>query len=172
MLSWRDQALVLLLGALALLMQGLLRAAVPPFFVPNLLLLITVFLGLARASHAAAVLCFALGLELDLYSARLLGPWAGAFVLVFGCLALVSKRLNVESFLAVGLMVLLSCFLSNLIFVLLFFEFSLSEMLPQLLASSREALITTAAAPPVFAGLNRLLPCDGRCRNTAARRQF
>jgi rod shape-determining protein MreD len=91
-------ALYLLLGVLSLLIQGvLLHLGLPEYLVPQLVVLLVVFLAFYEASVAGSFLAFVLGLLLDLSSAEALGPWAGACVTVFGIFALLSQRLFIDS---------------------------------------------------------------------------
>ena len=91
---------ILFLGLVALL---LVSTVFKPFFpeaiAPNLMVMILVYLAFFEASALGAFLAFMLGLELDLCSAGLLGPWAGVYVLVFLSLYVTSRRIFVESFL-------------------------------------------------------------------------
>ena len=66
MLDNRRSVLVLILGLIAIFIQGtVLREVGPSWVVPNLLVILVVFLGFFEASFRGATLAFLLGLELD-----------------------------------------------------------------------------------------------------------
>ena len=104
----RKMVLVLVLGLLAMLIPGtLIKSLAPSLAAPNLLLILMVYLSFYDGEPGDALLAFLLGLELDLDSLDLLGPWAGAYVLVFGVLVLLSQRIFIES--AVVVLVTVFC---------------------------------------------------------------
>ena len=113
----RKSLLILLLGVLALLIPGtVLRTVFPELVAPNLMIVLLVWLAFHEISPGGAVLAFLLGLELDFCSGMLLGPWAGAYVIVFGLLVLCSRRIFIES----AAVVFLSAFSASLLSALLY----------------------------------------------------
>jgi rod shape-determining protein MreD len=119
MLDLKKLGYVIGLGLLAVFLQSGLLHAILPGGVPNLCLAMTVCIGFLEPSALGAVLAFLLGLELDLASASLLGPWAGAFSLVFGALASLSQRLFVESRPAIALVAFVATVVGDSIAMLL-----------------------------------------------------
>lgn len=106
----------LILGLLALLVMGsVLKPLFPDAFVPNLTVVILVYLAFFEVNALGVFLAFMIGLEMDLCSAGLLGPWAGVYVLVYFLLYLSSKRIFIESFLAL-LIAILAASLTAVIF--------------------------------------------------------
>ena len=173
MLDNRRSVLVLILGLIAIFIQGtVLREVGPSWVVPNLLVILVVFLGFFEASFRGATLAFLLGLELDFANGLLVGPWAGAFVVSFGILASLSQRLFVESSLAVMIAALVSSIVSNLVYFTLVYEFhpAVTVMVP---FSLLEALLNGFLAPFLFVFLRTLLAprprtgSAGRLRSTA-----
>ncbi len=89
-----------ILGLIAILfVSTVFKPFLPNMVAPNLTVIILVYLAFFEASALGAFLSFMLGLELDLCSAGLLGPWAGVYALTFLLLYITSRRIFVESFL-------------------------------------------------------------------------
>lgn len=167
MIDLRKGLLVLVLGVIAIFFQGtVLREVMPAGIVPNLLLLIVVFLGFFEATIGGATLAFLLGVELDFASGLLVGPWAGAFVVSFGLLASLSQRLFVESVTAAMVAALACSLVANFVYFVLVFEFhpSVTEVASFSLV---EAFINAVLAPPALALLRGLL--GPRSRGSAGR---
>lgn len=148
---------VVFLGFLFLLVQGtFLHGIAPQMVVPNFFIILVVFLSFHEGSTLGALLAFLLGLELDLYGAQVLGPWAGAFCLLFAVLATISQRIFVESGPAVVFGVFVSSVFAHMVQWLL--RFQLSAMTLGLFGTVIiEALFTALLAPWGFAVLKRLL---------------
>jgi|GEM_PF-2011903 len=90
---------------LCVTVQGLLRHfGLPPWGIPQSVVVCVVFLAFYDRTGLGALTAFIAGLVLDLSSATLLGPWAGACVAAFAALAFLSQRLFIEST-AVAMMV-------------------------------------------------------------------
>ena len=123
-MSTKRLILLLLVSLVLMLLQAtLLKAFLPASLVPNLVTSIVVFLAFYEVTPAGAMFAFLVGLELDLFSGILLGPWAGAYTVVFILVSLLSQRIFVESSLAAGVAVMGSNFLVNIIYTVLVFEF-------------------------------------------------
>jgi len=161
MLILRKIVLILVLGLLALFIQGTLLKSLEPAFmiVPNLFLVLVCFLAFYEVSVLGAVLAFVLGLELDIASNLLLGPWAASFIAVYGMLSSISQRVFVESVVAVFLGVLCSCILATFIYLVIVFQFqpTVGNLLSYSLTLMVEALLTAVLAPLIFAGLKVFL---------------
>lgn len=114
----------LFLGLLGAVAQGaLMRVGLPSFLVPQFSLLIVIFLAFSDVSLFGCVMAFTLGLLMDFSSAMLVGPWAGAFVVVYGVLATLSHRLFIESALASMFITFVSVVGASLIFSVLGTEY-------------------------------------------------
>jgi rod shape-determining protein MreD len=117
--------LVVLVIALALLAtQSLLHlAGVPEWLLPQGLIACIVYLAFFECSVAGALLAFLCGLLLDLTTATVLGPWAGAYVLVYALLSFMSPRLFVESTLVTIVVAAVTSMLAGAIYLFLAFEY-------------------------------------------------
>lgn len=149
--------IVLVLGLLAVFVQGtLLKSVLPELPVPDLLLILVVYLAFYDSSPLGAVLTFVLGLQFDLFSEMLLGPRAGSLVIVYGVLAALSQRLFVESLFAAFVSVFLSSVVNSVVYIIL-----LSDAKPThayfFYIALLEALFTALIAPFLFKGLKRIL---------------
>ena len=150
--------MVLLIGLTLIFFQGtIMHALLPAAVTPNLLIVLVVFLAFYEATVFGTVLVFVLGVILDMYSSSLLvGPWAAAFVTVFGVLALLSQRIFVESFWAAVLSGLLASLLSDLVYLLVVFEFHPTGT--QFVSIAFLSAVATAiVAPPLFFMLRWIL---------------
>lgn len=150
---------VLAAGLLAIFLQGsLLRAFLPDFLIPNLIVSIVVLLAFYDNSPYGAVLAFILGLEFDLYggSPLLTGPSAGALVLVYGVLASLSQRVYVESSFAIFVMALISAMLYSVVYSILIYEFNDSAARYFSLSLSN-AVVTGIITPLIFKFFSRSL---------------
>ena len=174
MLDTRRSLLVIILGLIAIFVQGtVLRAIGPAWVVPNLLVIIVVFLGFYESSVRGATLAFLLGLELDFANGLLVGPWAGAFVVSFGILASLSQRIFVESPLAAVIATFACSIVSAVVYFTLVYEFhpAVTIIVP---FSVAEATLNALLAPVVFGVLRTVLlrqargGSSGRLRSIAA----
>ncbi|MEZ4754088.1 MAG: rod shape-determining protein MreD [Bdellovibrionota bacterium] len=164
MISLRHFIILLAFGFLAIFVQGtLLKFISPSMIAPNFMIILVVFLGFSRVSTHGVFLSFLLGLQLDLYSAHLLGPWAGAFVVCFGVIATMSQQIFVESPIAIVMAVVLSTILANLVYIGLIYEFNPGDGI-SILRLVGETVITAIVSPIIFLVLKKLLPADDKSR--------
>lgn len=149
--------LTLVFGLLSILIQGtLIKALFPGAVVPGLLLVLVVFLAFYETSVLGVLLAFLLGIEYDLCSGLVIGPWAGAFVVVFGVVASLSQRIFVESPAAVMVTVFLSSLLSNLVYLLIVLQIRHASVSFGWIFFF-EALLTAVICVPLFALYRKLL---------------
>ena len=157
----RSVFLVLILSLVAIFAQGTLLKLFAPSatIVPNLLLLVVGFFAFYEVSIFGSILAFGMGLVLDLSSGVLLGPWAAAFVSVYGMLSALSQRLFVESFLASFVALFFSSLLASFVYLVLMLQFqpALSQRLSLSWLMLVEAFMTGILAPAAFWGLRRLM---------------
>lgn len=156
MSSYRRIIILVLLGFVAVFVQGtLLHSLFPHIIAPNFLMILNVFLAFYEVTITGAVISFIYGLQYDLYSGVLLGPWAGAFVVIFGVLASLSQRLFVEAGLAAFILVCVSSVIGNLIYLILIFEFRPfpQDVWFQIIS---EAVLTGVFAPVLMHLMRRL----------------
>lgn len=143
--------LILAVGLGLVIVQSLLqRSGVPEWLLPQGLVVCVVYLAFFESSVAGAGLAFACGLLLDLTTATVLGPWAGAYVLAYALLSFVSPRLFVESTVVMMLVTGITSVLAGSVYLFLAFEYqSLSQddiavLLGQASASALVAPVVTA----------------------------
>ena len=141
----------LIFGFVALLLQGALaQFGLPVLALPQLMLLVVIGAAFSGSSVPGVVSAFFLGILLDLSSAVLVGPWAGAFVTVYAGLALVSQRLFLESGLVAAFVAFVAAVVSGTFFALLSPNSDLAalEHVVQIFA---QAAVTALFAPWVVA---------------------
>ena len=116
--------LVLVVGLALVIAQGLLhRLGMPEWLLPQGLIVCVVYLAFFESSVAGALLAFACGLLLDLTTATVLGPWAGAYVLAYAILSFVSPRLFVESIAVTMLVAGVTSVFAGSVYLFLAFEY-------------------------------------------------
>ncbi len=160
-------ALVLILGLVAVWIQGTVLRGLfsAQGVVPNLVLILVVFLGFYELSVFGALLAFLVGLEFDLFSGVRLGPWAGTLVFLYGCLACFAQRIFVDSSLSSMVAVFFSSIAGSLMYLLFMYGAhpSAGDMFWKLLL---EALFTAVCAPFFFMFLKKTVykrePVSGR----------
>jgi rod shape-determining protein MreD len=137
--------------AIALLVaQGVLRHLfLPEWLLPQGLLICAVFLAFYEFSLLGAIAAFLLGFLLDLSSGVLLGPWAAAYVVVYGVFALLSQRLFVESRAVAMTVVAIGTLLSGIVFLSLAFEYQ-AVTLSELSMLAGQAVASALLTPFVF----------------------
>jgi rod shape-determining protein MreD len=147
--------LAVLYALVAIALQGILgHLGLVDRFIPQFLLIFVVYLSFVEANAFGCVMSFIVGLLLDLSSAVLIGPWAGSFVVIFCVLALLSRRLFIDSGLAAMVITFASVVVANILFSLFGSEYpALTVEYPQKVLG--QALITALIAPLVLGILSR-----------------
>ena len=153
--------LYLLAGLAGLIIQGSVLKVILPFnAVPNLVLILVVFLAFYRNRLDGPFFAFMLGLEYDLFGSHLLlGPNASAAVVVYFVVTSFSKRLFVESSFTFAMVVLVASFLNHAIASVITSQFIPTESLWSVLLrySPFEAIVSAIVAPLVFKYLKKFL---------------
>lgn len=173
MVNFKVFIYLLLCALVALLLQGaVLKMALPDWSVPNLILVLVVFVAFRMPTVSGVVIAFILGLLLDVSTGKLLGPYAGAFAVVCGALASISQRLYIKAYPALALTVFFSSLLATFIFIILTFEVR-GVSGAGVANSFGEAFVTALLAPLLMIALDRIIPEDrelaGPKRRSAAR---
>lgn len=166
---FRRPLLILCIGACCITAQGsILRGILPTSWTPNLQLILMVYCALSDVSIGGVLLCFLLGLEYDLFSGTILGPWAGAFSLVAGVLALAAQRIFLESALTVLLLVACSSIVATTVYLTLLYQFRpvASDVVSW---SMLETLVTALVAPLMFRLLRPLYTSRPKSSRTVKR---
>lgn len=154
---------VLAIGLLLVIAQSLLhRVGIPEWLLPQGLIACVVYLAFFESSVAGALLAFACGLLLDLTTATVLGPWAGAYVLVYALLSFMSPRLFVESAVVTMLVAGVTSVFAGSVYLFLAFEYQAlsSEDLVMLLG---QGVSSALVAPMIVSLLGRV------CRRPVSR---
>jgi rod shape-determining protein MreD len=147
--------LVIIGGLIATALQGvLLHLGIPPYLLPQLLVLLIVFLSFTEMSVFGSFLAFSLGLILDFSSTILIGPWAGAMVAAYGILALLSQRLFIDSPVVAIVTTFTAVVFVNLLYMALAYEYRPAEW-AYVAQALGEAFVTALMAPLVFGFLKR-----------------
>jgi rod shape-determining protein MreD len=142
-------------GLLAVFLQGtLLKQLFPMGAGPDIVLTLVVFTAFFQATLRGAFLAFILGLLVDLSSATIVGPRAGAYVFIFGFLSSLSQRLFIESSFAVAGSAFAASLVAQFVYVVIFLEFHPAQTMslwPYFSWSTLSEAVTTALlAPGVF----------------------
>lgn len=141
---------------LAVFLQGtFFRSVLEGFPVPNLLMLLVVFVAFTEPTPLGACVAFGIGLLLDLSTGVLLGPWASAFIVLFGVLASLSQHLFVDSWFATAIVAFGASVVTSGLYLVLLYQFKPTS---QQLVSSLflEGLLTAVIAGPTLALLRRI----------------
>lgn len=146
----------LLVVALVLItVQSVLsHVGVADWAIPQGLISCVTFLTFFERGIGGVCGAFALGLLLDLTSATLVGPWAGAFVCVFVVVSLLSQRLFVESMLVAIITTALCTLLAGAVYLLLAFEYQALSF-TDLSVLGGQAVASALFTPVVFRALGR-----------------
>ena len=146
---------IVLYGIVALAAQGILgHLGVSATLIPQLLVIIVVSLSFTEVNAFGCFMSFAMGLLLDFSSAILIGPWAGSFVVLYCALALLSRRLFIDSGVAAMFITFCAVVVTNVLSSLLGTEYPvLSWDYPQKVLG--QALVTALSAPVVLGILSR-----------------
>lgn len=141
---------------LCVIAQGLLRhLGLPALMIPQSVAVCVVFLAFYDRSALGAVMAFTAGLMLDLSSATLLGPWAGACVLVFAALAFLSQRLFVESVVVAMLVTALTAVVVGCVYILLALKYQAISGADVMMLVGQA--IASALSAPLLIGIMRRL---------------
>ena len=153
----RKVLIILLIGFISSLIQGtIFRTLFSSLAIPNLVTIIVCFLALYEVNALGVFLAFLLGLELDICSGVLVGPWCGAYILTYAVLSSLSPRIFIESGVAAFVVVSCASFFSAFMYVTLTYQFRPGAS-PSVGIFFLEALCTGIVAPIGFKILKRFL---------------
>lgn len=154
-MTGKKSLIILLLGFVAIFLQGaVFKFLMPGMIAPNFHVVLAVFVAFYDPSSRGAALAFLLGLQSDLASGILLGPMAGALVVIFALVTLVSQRIFTEAVIAASAAVFLATFLARTIFILLMNQFSFVAPIATW-ALFWEAILNAGLTPFVFMWLKK-----------------
>jgi rod shape-determining protein MreD len=152
---------ILVYAIVGLAAQGILgHLGLPDNLIPQLLVILVVSLSFAEVNAFGCVMSFVMGLLLDFSSALLIGPWAGSFVVLYCALALLSRRLFIDSGIAAVVITFTSVVVTNVLSSLFGTEYPvLTWEYPQKVLG--QALVTALIAPAVLSILSRRVKRGG-----------
>lgn len=155
MLFLKKILLIFVAALLAIVVQGsILKAISPHMVVPNLFLVLVVYLGFYETNAMGVFLAFVVGLMSDLSSGVLLGPHAASAVVIFFILSLLSQTIFVESWVTSMLSVFFGALVAQFVYFTLVYEFKPVDF--SLIGFSVfEAFLSAIVAPFVFRIFNR-----------------
>lgn len=147
----------LVVGIFLILLQSTFLHILPAPVVPDLALVLCVYLGLHHPTVGAALGSFLLGYSIDVVSSRLLGLNAFAMTLVFLAVYLSSRAIWLHHPVVSSLIVLFAALVKGLALALLWAVFLSAEgfWFGALRTILFEALMAAVVAPPLFAVLRR-----------------
>lgn len=144
-------------STIALVIESVLLAiGLPVELIPELVLVFVVYLSFFQTNSYGALLAFMCGLMIDMSSGHLLGPWAGAYVLAFGVISIISDRIFVESSISLSTVAALLTLLTHVIYLLISMD-SFSELYSAGMLLFGKALCTALVTPLFFPLLRRVL---------------
>lgn len=140
-----------LISLISALIQAQLRSLFfdYQFILPNLPLIITIFLGFFDQKIIGVVLCFLLGIIYDLSLGNIIGPWAGSFVCIHLSFALFAQRIFVHSYSSILFAVLIGTIFSNFIAFIIMRMVQERQMI-SLMELLVESFTTALVAPFLF----------------------
>jgi rod shape-determining protein MreD len=149
--------LYFLVGMFLILLQSTFMHLLPGPVVPDLVLVLCVYLGLHHPTVGAAVGSFVLGYSVDVVSSRLLGLNAFAMTLVFLAVYLSSRMIWLHHPLVTSVIVLFAAVVKGVALGLLWTIFLSTDgfWLGAAKHTIMEALLAAALAPVIFALLQR-----------------
>lgn len=147
----RRSLLVLAIGLTGMVVESLVAVSLPwaSILIPNIALVLVVYLGFHDATILGVVLTFLLGTITDLSSGYVLGRWAAGFLIVFGIISALSQRLFVESGIAVVVISGVGVLLANVVYGALSID-SLPDSGRMIVSILGEVLATALLAPFLF----------------------
>ncbi|MBP1690459.1 MAG: rod shape-determining protein MreD [Deltaproteobacteria bacterium] len=152
----RAAAIYVITGTLALLLQTtILHGLTGGRIIPDLVLILCVYLGLHEHNIGGATGAFLLGYLLDSFSGSLVGLHAFAMTIVYLMVYLVSRRLWMDNALSGVAMVFLGSLLKGLAVVIALAAYLSIDRMSLGVAQTlfAEALLAAALTPVVFGAL-------------------
>ncbi len=158
----RQSLFVFFYGVVLIALQSILRSIFnPSLFAPNLVLPIVLYLAFFHKGSWGVLMSFILGLEYDVFASReLLGPNAGAFVVVYAAISTFSQKLFLESFVTVGLTTFFATLIAQAVYLIMVSQFiTLGNSWELLIGTSLpEAISTALVSPLLFSIFKKIVP--------------
>jgi|GEM_PF-1440065 len=145
------------MSVIALVIESvLLPIGLPVELVPEIVLIFVMYLSFFQTNAFGAFLAFLCGLLVDMSSGHLLGPWAGAYVLAFGLVAIISDRVFVESRTSLSVIAGVLTLLTHIAYLLISMD-PFSHILDASVLLIGKAITTAFVAPLFFPLIRRML---------------
>ena len=149
----RFGACIIIALVLLMLQSILFHVGLPAWATPQGLLVCVVFLAFYEFSIAGVFLAFVLGLLLDMSSGIALGPWAGAYTLIYAVFAFLSQRLFVESRVVAMVVVAGATLLAGGVFLALAYEYQVLSR-DDVFTLVGQGVTSAIATIPIFKALS------------------
>jgi rod shape-determining protein MreD len=161
----RKIILLLLVSIILLSLQSAFRSFAPKLSIlcPNLLIVLVVYLALYEQHVRGSFLVFCIGLIIDISSSTILGPWAGAAVIIYLLLGSVAQGIFLDSAISIGVITFVSSLVATFSFALLNYKV-LSINQAFFVDMIGESLATALCSPLVFLSLKKLERRLGLCK--------
>jgi rod shape-determining protein MreD len=135
---------------------GLVALGVPVACIPELVLVFVIFLSFYEVSSYGAFIAFFCGIIVDISTGGLIGPWAGAYVLSYGVVSLISDRIYIESGLSLVAVAVFMTLFSHVVTLLISMD-PLTQLASGWIVILGKSACTACIAPLFFPLLRRLL---------------
>jgi rod shape-determining protein MreD len=164
LLEYSKKSIVLFFIALTALSLQIFISALNPtnfYITPHLLLIVIIYLSFFQQSIFSSFAVFFFGLFYDLFSSSLLGPWAGAFILMYALVILLGNYFFFDTFFSIMGTTFICSLLSSIVFNAIHSQIgsgyrrTISDIL-------LEALTTSLIAPSVCKVIARFYSDDNR----------
>lgn len=153
----RNLLVALLYISFSLILQSVLVGmGLPLWLIPDLVVLLILFIGFYEVSFTGLFMAFFAGLIVDISGGIYVGPWAGAYVLAFGGLALIAEHVFAESKLSLYPITFTFVVLTHILFLLPAFD-PLGQISTDWFRLLGKAFVTALLAPIVFKLFNIIL---------------
>ena len=116
--------LIIILALVILFLQGgILKPLLPNILMPNLFLIIVIYLSFYETNVLGLIFSFVLGLLYDISTSTLLGPYAASFVTIYTLFAIFSGRIFIDTTISLIIITAISSIICDLIYMILIFTF-------------------------------------------------
>ena len=116
--------LIIILALVILFLQGgILKPLLPNILMPNLFLIIVMYLSFYETNVLGLIFSFVLGLLYDISTSTLLGPYAASFVTIYTRFAIFSGRIFIDTTISLIIITAISSIICDIIYMILIFTF-------------------------------------------------
>lgn len=153
---------ILMIAFVTLFIQGeVLKPLLPNMLIPNLFLIIVIYLSFYEVNVIGLIFSFILGLILDISSSVLLGPWAASFITIYTIFTTFSGRIFIDTTISLIIIAAISSIICDIIYTILIYTF-LPHMENISLYMLLGSLATAICSPILMLILKRYYPIKSR----------